>query len=29
MTKKLKAAVIGLGVGQAHCKGYSRNPDLN
>ncbi len=27
MAKKLKAAVIGLGVGQAHCKGYSRNPD--
>jgi predicted dehydrogenase len=27
MTKKIKAAVIGLGVGMAHAKGYKANPD--
>ena len=27
MSKKVKAAVIGLGVGVAHSKGYQANPD--
>jgi predicted dehydrogenase len=27
MTEKLKAAVIGMGVGLAHAKGYLANPD--
>ncbi len=27
MTEKVKAAVIGLGVGLAHGKGYNANPD--
>lgn len=29
MTKKIGAAVIGLGVGMAHCKGYQTNPDAD
>jgi predicted dehydrogenase len=27
MTEKIKAAVIGIGVGMAHAKGYIANPD--
>ncbi len=29
MTDKIKAAVIGLGVGMAHGKGYNANPDAD
>ena len=27
MSEKIKTAVIGLGVGLFHCKGYQANPD--